>query len=225
MDAPARVSPAEHRVLDHLKRAGRARAQAIARTLRVTPMAVRHHLAVLERAGLVQTTRQRRGVGRPVHLYSLTATAEAFFPKRYGDFARNLLRHLAAVDGEAKVARLFQRMKNEAVAGYAPRLAGKSLRARVAAVARLLTEAGYMADWKQVGPRTFQLTERNCAISCVAQECRYACESELALLQALLGAGVERQEHMLAGDPCCSYRIQPAPLSPSVKKEKPRGGR
>lgn len=223
MDAPARVSPAERRVLDHLKRAGRARVQAIARTLRVTPMAVRHHLAVLERAGLVQTTRQRRGVGRPAHLYSLTARAEAFFPRQYGELANNLLRHLAALDGEAKVARLFQRMKNEAVARYAPSLAGKSLRARVAAVARLLTEAGYMADWKQVGPRTFQLTERNCAISCVAQECRYACESELALLQRLLGAGVERQEHMLAGEPCCRYRIQPAPVSRPARKQKRRG--
>lgn len=220
MSSPARVSPAERRVLDHLKRVGRSQVRSLARSLQVTPMAVRHHLAVLEKAGLVRATRQRRGVGRPRHLYTLTATAEAFFPRQYGELARSLLRHVAALDGDAKLVRLFERMKDEAVARYAPRMAGKSLRARVAETARILTETGYMGEWKPLGPRRFQLTERNCAVAGVAQQCPHACESELALLRTLLRAPVERQEHLLSGDTCCRYLIEPAARGHTARKAR-----
>ncbi len=92
MNKPTLISAAERRVLAYLKRAGRCEVKAIARSLRVTAVAVRHHLAVLEKAGLVRTTLERRGVGRPRYVYSLSASADAFFPKEYGTLASNLIR-------------------------------------------------------------------------------------------------------------------------------------
>lgn len=219
------ISPAEHRVLEYLKQAGSSEARAIARSLRVTPMAVRHHLAVLEKAGLVGTTLDRGGLGRPHHVYSLSAAAEVLFPKQYGELAGKLIRTIVHLDGETKVARLFKYMKKDAVARAAPRMAGKPLGERVAEMARIMTEAGYMAEWEQVDAHTFQITERNCAISCVAQECQYACDAELNMMAELLNATVSRQEYMVAGDPICRYVIKARPKQKPSSKRKPRSSR
>ena len=171
-------------------------------------MAVRHHLAALEKAHLVKVTVERRGVGRPHCVYSLSASADAFFPKDYGTLASNLIRAITELDGETKLPRLFEHMKEAAVARYSLRMAGKPLRARVAEMAKIMTEAGYMAEWEQLDHRTFQITEHNCAISCVAQQCQHACVCELAMFRELLQATVNRQKHIVAGDPCCRYIVQ-----------------
>ena len=208
MNEPARISPAERRVLAYLKLVGRCEVKAVARSLRVTTMAVRHHLAVLEKAGLVQTTLERRGVGRPHYVYSLSASADAFFPKEYGALASNIIRAITELDGETKLARIFEHIKDAAVTRYSSRMAGKSLRRRVAEMAKIMTEAGYMAEWEQLDHRTFQITEHNCAVACVARQCQHACVCELAMFRELLQAVVSRQEHIVAGDPCCRYIVQ-----------------
>lgn len=219
MNERALISAAERRVLGYLKRFGRCEVKAIARSLQVTAMAVRHHLAVLEKAGLVKTTLERRGVGRPHYVYFLSANADAFFPKDYGTLARDLIRSIAELDGETKLGPIFEHMKEAAVARYSPRMAGKPLRRRVAEMAKIMTEAGYMAEWEQLDHRTFQITEHNCAIACVAQQCQQACACELSMFRELLHATVSRQEHIVAGDHCCRYIVQ------SPQARKPAKGR
>lgn len=218
---PALISPAERRVLAYLKLVGRCEVKAIARFLRVTAMAVRHHLAALEKARLVMTTLERRGVGRPRYVYSLTASADAFFPKEYGMLASNLIFTIAELDGESKVARIFEHMKKAAVARYSPRMGGKPLRRRVAEMTKIMTRAGYMAEWEQLDHRTFQITEHNCAIARVAQQCQHACVCELSMFRELLQAAVSRQEHIAAGDPCCRYVVQ---LRQALKPAKSKDG-
>lgn len=204
----ALVSRAERRVLAYLKLHGRCEVRAIARFLRVTAMAVRHHLTALERAGLVKTTLERRGVGRPHHVYSLSPRADAFFPKEYEMVASNLIRSIAELDGEAKLARIFEHMKEAAVGQYSSRMVDKPLRRRVAEMAKIMSGVGYMAEWKQLDHQTFEITEHNCAISGVAQECQHACVCELSMFRELLQATVRREEHIVAGDPCCRYIVQ-----------------
>src|SRR6266852_1306474 len=193
MNEPALISTAERRVLTCLKLIGRCEVKAIARSLQVTTMAVRHHLAVLEKAGLVKTTLERRGVGRPHYVYSLSASADALFPKEYGMLASKLIRSIAELDGENKLARIFEHMKEATVARYSSRMAGKPLRGRVAEMAKIMTGAGYMAEWEQLDHRTFQITEHNCAVACVAQQCQHACVCELSMFRDLLRAGAREE--------------------------------
>lgn len=220
MDGWPLISSAEQRVLNYLKGSGSSEVKGIALSLRVTPMAVRHHLAVLEKAGLVKITVERGSLGRPRYVYSLTAAADAFFPREYGELATKLIKTIARLDGGAKVARVFQCMKEEAIARAAPRMVGKSLRERVAEMATIMTEAGYMAEWQQLNARTFEITERNCAISEVAQQCHHACAAELAMMQELLNATVRRRDYILAGDTTCCYLIQAPPSHKSSRRRR-----
>lgn len=225
MKEPALISPAERRVLTCLKLIGRCEVKAIARSLQVTTMAVRRHLAVLEKAGLVKTTLERRGVGRPHYVYSLSASADALFPKEYGMLASNLIRSIVELDGETKLARIFEHMKEATVARYSSRMAGKPLRGRVAEMAKIMTGAGYMAEWEQLDRRTFQITEHNCAIARVAQQCQHACGCELSMFRELLQATVSRQEHIVAGDRCCRYIVQSQQARKPAKERKLQSSR
>src|SRR3990170_3980058 len=208
MESYRQPTPAEIKVLHHLKQVRASTAKQIATFLNVTPMAVHHHLAVLEKAGLLATALERRRTGRPAYLYSLTDRAGAFFPNEYVDFVNRLLGAIVQLDGQEKVATIFKQMKKNAVAQHGPRMAGKSFEERVVEMAKIQTESGYMADWRRLDHRTFQITEHNCAIACVAQQCQHACVCELAMFRELLQATVNRQEHIIAGDPCCRYIVQ-----------------
>ena len=216
MESYRQPTPAEIKVLHHLKQVRASTAKQIATFLNVTPMAVHHHLAVLEKAGLLATALERRRTGRPAYLYSLTDRAGAFFPNEYVDFVNRLLGAIVQLDGQEKVATIFKQMKKNAVAQHGPRMAGKSFEERVVEMAKIQTESGYMADWRRLDDNTFELTENNCAILQVARNCPQACECELRMMQELLGAKVNRQEHVVKGDSSCRYMIQA--ILPSAEK-------
>ena len=220
MSTQSLPTPAQMQVLNQLKRLAPSSAQQIARSLRVSSMAVRHHLSVLEKAGWAATTLKRGVRGRPTYLYSLTESAHAFFPNEYGDWANRFLANLVRLDGEAKVAQVFTRMRDSAVAQHRPRMAGKHLEGRVAEMAKIQSESGYMAEWRRLDAKTFELTEHNCAILQVALNCPQACDCELRMMQDLLGAPVFRQEHIAKGDSCCRYVIQRVPIYASKRDRR-----
>jgi DeoR family suf operon transcriptional repressor len=75
--------------------------------LALSANAVRSHLAALERDGIVVLEqRQRHGVGKPAHIYRLTAEAQALTPKAYDtmlDVVLDAARERAGADGYAEI--------------------------------------------------------------------------------------------------------------------------
>lgn len=195
-------------ILYLLKTHGPLSAGDIAEKLGISEMAVRRHLSTLERDNLVRTTRVRQTMGRPAHLFGLTEKADALFPKHYADFALELLKDLVAEDGTEKMEELLARREERLRERYQPHMAGKTLRERVATLAALQNEKGYMADWNAEGDRRFVLTERNCPIVRVAQEFLQVCQCELRLFRALLAADVKQVQCIAQGGQHCVYVIQ-----------------
>src|SRR4051812_42000873 len=68
----------------------------LADELALTDNAVRTHLAALERDGLASLRGVRRGVGKPAHVFALTAEDESLFPGAYAAVLRTLLDALSA---------------------------------------------------------------------------------------------------------------------------------
>ena len=163
----------------------------VARALGLTPAAIRLQLAHLEEDGLLARdtaagATSRRG--RPAHTYTLTAAAEALYPKRYGDLTTELLGYLGGPDG-AQVDDLFEQRRRRRVEGALPRLAHLSFDEQVAALAAILDEDGYLADATRQEDGSWLVTEHNCAILTVAHGFSQACSSELSFIRdALPGA-------------------------------------
>lgn len=208
------LTSAQIGVLKYLKQRGPSGAKEIASASGVTPASIRSHLTALEKAGLVNITLQRRGAGRPAHVYSLAEVARTVFPNDYEGFVVNFIRATVELLGEDKLQTIFKRVQMNAQARHSPRMADKDLEDRVAEMARILTDTGYMAGWRRIGNDTFELTEHNCSVLQVAGQYPEVCACELALIRQLLGASVDRQEHILGGDSVCRYLIQRPTLLP-----------
>jgi DeoR family suf operon transcriptional repressor len=215
--SPANVVPSRGlrgAILLELKRARGSTAKDLASKLNVSLNAVRHHLKELETQALIEYERRHQGVGAPAFVYRLTPTAEALFPRRYEATLNELLDHVVEREGragavsvlEARYASLTRRLQGE-LAGVAPT-------ERLAAVARLLTEEGYMAE-ASATTSSGTLVEHNCAVQVVAERFPEICAAEARFLAAVLGAEVDRQEHILSGCSSCEYRVRFIPPPPA----------
>lgn len=191
------------RTLDLLKIHGPANIPGMARRLGVNPNAVRQQLEALHREGLVDVKTARRGVGRPTQIWSLTPKAEALFPQAYGAMAVDLLRRLREIDGDGKIAKLFERRTKELLKAYKMRLSGKNRAERLRELARIRDREGYMARATPGG-----LTEHHCPIAALAREFPLLCQYEKLLFEAALGMKVDRTNHIASGDTACVYKTK-----------------
>jgi predicted ArsR family transcriptional regulator len=211
-DAPG---SGRERVLYVLKTKGPQTAARIAKRLSVTPMAVRQHLAVLEGEKLVDFTDNRRKVGRPARLWRLTPNAYDQFPDCHAELAVGMLRAIERAFGEEGIERLTEERTRQQAESYRARMPGPtaSLEERVATLARIRREEGYMAESRLNRDGTIDLVENHCSIAKAARLCPKLCSGELSLFRTVLGddVSVERTEHILSGGRCCSYCITGPP--------------
>lgn len=195
-------------ILRLLRTHGGMTAQALAAELNITAMGVRRHLSALEREEHVQIDMQRRRVGRPTFVYSLTAEAQDLFPKNYHTLANQFLYAVHEQGGENAIKSLFDARMNHLLKQYLPRMEGKqTLADRVSELAKIQDEAGYLTVWEKTDSG-FLLKEQNCAIYRVACRFQQACQFEIELFRQILGADITRVEHQVKGDSACSYLIR-----------------
>lgn len=200
------------RVLFILKTKGPQTAVQMAKRLGVTTMAVRQHIAVLEKEKLVDFTDNRHKVGRPARLWRLTPNAYDRFPDHHAELAVGMLQAIQSAFGNEGLVRLTEERMRRQMDAYHSRMPGphSPLEERVAALARIRREEGYMAESRRHRDGTFELVENHCSIADAARLCQNLCGCELSLFRAVLGKGVaiERAEYILSGDRCCSYIIR-----------------
>jgi predicted ArsR family transcriptional regulator len=173
---------------------------------------VLQQLRALEAARLVSRQTVRHGVGRPRHLYDVTAEAQDLFPSNYDALASGLLAAIEAVGGDdlldqvfaARRRQLGDRVREQMAERVAP---DAPLLDRVRELAVIQADQGYLADATLGADGTIRLREHNCAIYHIAAGTPAACQAELELFTEILGAEVVREQHIASGDRCCSYRI------------------
>ena len=202
-------------LLVELRHSGPASPDALAARTRSSRTAILQQLRALEDAGVVSRQTVRHGVGRPRHLYDLTADAQRRFPANYDGLAIDMLAAVQALGGDGLVAEVFDTRRRVLGERVAARLAERlppdpSLADRVRELAAVQDEQGYLCH-ASIAPdgATFRIAEFNCAIHDVAARHPSACEAEAALFEDVLGADVIRLSHITSGDRCCSYEVRP----------------
>ncbi|MBM3584919.1 MAG: transcriptional regulator [Alphaproteobacteria bacterium] len=211
------------RLLHSLKAAGPQGAPALARRLGISAVAVRQGMERLAREGLVGHRDERAGVGRPRRVWHLTEASHARFPDNHAGLTLELIAAARGVFGTAGLDRLIARREADARAVYKARIGGaRALAERIARLAALRAEEGYMAEWRE-DTDGFLLVENHCPVYAAARACQGLCRSELDLFRAVLGPAVtvERVDHLLAGARRCAYRI--APAAKTLPPRRPRG--
>ena len=204
--APVGLKGPRSAVLVQLKRARRLTARDLAGRLGVSLNAARHHLKELEADGLVAYEREHRGVGAPAFAYRLTPAGEALFPRRYEETLTSLLDQMVERDGRQAAVTLLESHFGELARRLKSELAASTPAERLEALARVLSEEGYMAE-VSAGAADGTLTEHNCAIPAVAERFPEICAAEARFLADVLGARVDRREHILSGCSACEYHV------------------
>ena len=205
-------SPAE-RVLMVLKMHGPQSAAAVGQQLGTTGEAARQQLARLAEEGLVVATSQASGVGRPTQNWALTPAAQARFPDTHAALTVQLLDIVRNTLGEGALDTIIATREADTSAIYAAALADRTaLRDKVAALAGLRSQEGYMAQWQEQPDGSLLLQENHCPICAAATACQGFCRSELDVFRTVLGpdVSVTRAEHIVSGGRRCTYAIREA---------------
>jgi predicted ArsR family transcriptional regulator len=202
----------KNQILHFLKTGGPQTATALAEQLQVSPMAIRQHLQSLQADEWVTYREERRPVGRPVKLWQLTAHAARLFPDSHSGLTVSLLQGIEHVFGADGLNALLSDRAQQQIQSYEAQLSESwNWRERVAALAQLRSQEGYMAEVIEESADSLLLVENHCSIHAAAQHCQRFCQVELEVFTALLGTDVtiERVEHIMKGDRRCAYRIFP----------------
>jgi len=211
---PAAKGPSSLRrdLLLRLRLDGPSSPDQLAERIGASRTGVLQQLRALEAAHLVSRQTVRHGVGRPRHLYDVTADAQDLFPSNYDGLAAGLLAAIESVGGDDLLDQVFaarRRQLGDRVRGQmAERVAPEApLLERVRELAVIQGDQGYLADATLSADGTIRLREHNCAIYHIAAGSPAACQAELELFSEILGADVVREQHIASGDRCCSYKI------------------
>lgn len=210
--AQANTSTRNH-ILYMLKTQGPLSVAELTRQTDITNMAVRRHLNTLEKDGLIESETVRQSMGRPTAVYRLSEAAEDLFPKKYHVLMSDLLNELVEEAGEEMVDLLFSRRKQTLQLKYEANIQGRSLEEKVAVLAGIQNDNGYMAKWRKnestsAQTEEYELIEHNCPIAHVANQYQQACQCELELFRSLLDADVARTTCIAKGDQMCTYLIR-----------------
>jgi predicted ArsR family transcriptional regulator len=204
------ISSSEGRILRFLKSRGAQTTPAVARHLKITLPGARKHLSALLAAKLVSFVDEAGSVGRPKRSWQLTALAEKRFPDSHAALTMEMIGAARQVFGEDGLDRLIGWRESETERRYGAALSALGdVGKKVAKLAELRSEEGYMADWRVLADGSYLLAENHCPICAAARLCQGLCRSELALFRSALGPSVtvERAEHILTGARRCAYRI------------------
>lgn len=207
-------SAREH-LLFLLKMHGPQTTAQLAKQLTVTTMAIRQHLTILEKENLVQSTDIRHKIGRPARLWQLTSKISKQFPDYHAELATGMIEAIRTTFGEDGLERLTKERTRKQIQNYNARMPDSniSIEERVNVLAQIRCEEGYMAEWKHTHDGHIKFVENHCSIANAACLCSNICSEELSLFRTILGdkVSIDRVEHILNGDRCCSYHIADQP--------------
>lgn len=177
----------------------------LAAALDLTDNAVRAHLASLERDGLVEQRGVRRGVGKPAHIYGLSAAAGHLFPKAYDRVLSQLLDLLLERHGEVEVEALLVEVGRRAVAG---RVWPEGEEARLAAALALLEELGGLAELSERNGVS-EIRGHSCPLGELVPSHPEICRLAESILSEVVGAPV--RECCEKGErPRCAFEVDRA---------------
>ena len=192
-----------------LKQEGALDSAALARRLKVTPMAVRQHLYALQKEKRVTHDERPVPLGRPAKFWQLTRDADRLFPEAYAELAVALIGAMGESFGPSGMQKVLDERAAAQGAVYLTRIpASAPLEKKLRDLARVRSEEGYMAEVRRDGD-AFLFIENHCPICAAANVCQGFCSTERDLFKSVLGPGVtvERSEHIVSGDRRCVYRV------------------
>lgn len=174
----------------------------------INPISVRHHISSLQAEGLVDSSEERHGVGRPRRWYFLTEAGLERFPTRYLRLTLRLLEQIKETMPAAMVGTLFQQMAKELANDYTTMagLENLGMEQKLNLMKTLLLREGFNIEWQRNGDQ-YQIQETSCPYLQVSQNHPEVCAVDQTLISAMLSVPAEKVKCILNGDINCIYVV------------------
>jgi len=191
--------PMRGRIIALLRR-GASTVEELATALGVTDNAVRTHLQLLEREGVIiaSGTRQGPGAGKPAVTYAIAATAESSLSSAYAPVLAALLQTLAERTSQSELDEILREVGRRL--GPAQPKSG-SLDTRVRAAAALLSSMGAEIDVERT-PEGYLLRGHACPLAAVVVDEPHACHTVEEMVETVVGVPVRECCDRTAGARC-----------------------
>jgi predicted ArsR family transcriptional regulator len=176
----------------------------LSQALGLSDNAVRTHVAVLRRDGIIQDVgTQRETGGKPARMYGLTSEGEELFPKAYAMVLGGLVDEIAKKDGRERAIELLRAVGERAAAGVA---APADAKGRVAAAADALRGLGADIEVQRT-EGGWRLQGYGCPFSAVTPTHPEVCALAQALVAEITGQPVTECCERTEGARC-GFRIE-----------------
>jgi predicted ArsR family transcriptional regulator len=176
----------------------------LAGALGISENAVRTHVAVAERDGLVRQAGTERGTGgKPARTYELAPAAEELFPKAYALILAELVRTLRAEDGDSAAIDRLRRVGRRL--GSRPDSSPASGADAVSAAAALLESIGGSVEVLEE-PGGWRIRSDGCPLSGVVLEDPDVCALAESLVAEVTGLPV-RECCRKSERPRCEFEV------------------
>src|SRR5699024_10832474 len=201
-------TPAKQKLLNILKKDKDPTIDDIMQYFTISEIAVRRHINELERQGFVARKTIKQKLGRPYHVFRLTKKGHDTFPNQYETLPVELLRDLEELQGKQAVnALLKQRMKREQKE-FSKRIQAMDFDEKVAEVARIQDEKGYMVEVEPASDGGYAIKHFNCPIANIAAEYRQVCSNEKKVFAHIFSSSdVIPRSCMIRGDHYCKWTV------------------
>jgi predicted ArsR family transcriptional regulator len=171
---------------------------------------------VLQAEGFVTAMAERRGVGRPRLLYSLTEAGLERFPTKYLALTNRLLSEIKGRLPQEIVEQLFRDMATTMVSEMSSQIKGLPIQERVDRLLQLLSEQGFEARAEVDSQGDYRVTELNCPYYRISLRHPEVCTIDAAIISQALAASVHRQSCILTGDRACTFSVHLPAQAPSA---------
>jgi len=196
------------RALEVLKINGPMPIIPLAKELGISVEGARFNLLKFAAEGLVKSSTEIRGRGRPQQIWSLTKAGHAKFPKQYQEVTVKLIETIRNVFGDDGMTAVLAYSAEDLKSKYLKIIGQNSdLEERIKRLAEIRNKEGYMARYEK-HEDLFLLIEDHCPICEAASVCQKFCNVELQVFKELLEADVKRVEHLFSNGRRCVYEIK-----------------
>lgn len=195
------------RIVDLLRRKSHT-VDELAAELGVTDNAVRLHLGMLERDGIVRSKGVRRdgAVGKPATVYDIEPSAEPMFSKAYLPFLSALLASLGEKLSVREHKAMMRDVGRRLASGAESDVTALNDRAELAS--RVLNELGGLTSVER-GPngKTILVRGCGCPLSAAVNEREEVCTAVTTMLSEITGGEVRESCDRSGERPCCCFEI------------------
>jgi DeoR family suf operon transcriptional repressor len=201
------TEPTKEKIFQALRTQGRMTVSELASAVKITPIAVRHHLTSLQAKGMIEVRDERHGVGRPRQVYKLTPRAQERNTTRYYQFTTLLLDQLKEHLPPEMVEKLLREVATSMAGAWKAELDALPLPRRLERLVELLTLEGFVAHVEATGAGQYCLSELACPYSRISHSHPEVCMLDASMISRALGIPVERISCIRTGADACAYSI------------------